>query len=86
MELNGYSTLSPTDEAVERWTNHVANLGAKSMRAKYANYMLHVNPDGTRFTIPYRGSMNAYYKEATEIAERGYEGFTFSRRRRLSLA
>ncbi|TAK99643.1 MAG: NAD(P)/FAD-dependent oxidoreductase, partial [Rhodospirillaceae bacterium] len=77
MAAHGYSTIEPTAAAADRWSDHVASLGAKSLRTKYANYMVHVNPDGTRLTIPYRGSMNTYYKEATEVAESGYEGCIF---------
>jgi cation diffusion facilitator CzcD-associated flavoprotein CzcO len=77
MQDHGYAIVEPTEDAAMRWTDHVAALGAKSLRAKYANYMVHINPDGTRFAIPYRGSMNTYYKEATAVAAGGYEGMTF---------
>jgi cation diffusion facilitator CzcD-associated flavoprotein CzcO len=79
MNANGYTTIEPSTAAVEDWTNHVAEVGQQSLRSKLANYMSYETPNGGRAMIPFVGPMNAYYREAAQVAAEGYRGFKLGR-------
>jgi cation diffusion facilitator CzcD-associated flavoprotein CzcO len=74
----GYSTVEPTEEAVDEWTAHVSETASRLLRLQVDNYMVHVNEDdGSRVFMPYTGGLGQYVRRAREIAAAGYEGFAF---------
>jgi hypothetical protein len=75
---HGYSTVQPTQEAVDAWTVHVAECASRLLRLQVNNYMVHVNEDdGSRVFMPYTGGLGQYVQRARDMAARDYEGFTF---------
>ena len=79
MDDSGLRTIEPTRDAQERWTAHVAEVAAPTLRLRTVNYMVHRNPDdGSAAFIPYIGGFKRYADQADAIAARGYEGFAFA--------
>jgi len=78
MDRAGYRTVEPTDDAQEKWSAHVAEVAAPTLRLRTLNYMVHRNPDGSGVFIPYIGGFMRYAEQADAIAASGYEGFAFN--------
>lgn len=72
---HGYSTIEPTPEAQDEWTQHVADAASSLLRLRTNNYMVHVNDDGSRVFIPYVGGLNKYVARCSAVAAAGYKGF-----------
>lgn len=79
MRDKGLTTVTPTTEAEEAWTRHVAEVAQPLLRRQVRNYMVHVNADdGSRVFIPYAGGFDRYVRRCEEIAQAGYDGLAFS--------
>jgi cyclohexanone monooxygenase len=75
--------IEPTPEAEMDWVHHV-NAVADSTLYPLANswYMGANIPGKPRVFMPYVGGFDRYKKRCDEVAAKGYEGFTLSRRER----
>ncbi len=74
----GYSTVEPTREAEDQWTEHVADCASSLIRLRVKNYMVHVNDDDqSRVFIPYSGGFDRYVRHCDEAKERNFAGFQF---------
>ncbi len=78
MDSNGYRAVEPTVKAQERWSAHVAEVAAPTIRLKTRNYMVHRNEDGSGVFIPYIGGFKRYADQADAVAAEGYPGFILS--------
>jgi cation diffusion facilitator CzcD-associated flavoprotein CzcO len=75
MDRTGHSTIAPTPEAEEAWTQTVADAAAPLLRRHVKNYMVHVGPEGQRQFIPFAGGFGVYVDHCNRVAENDYEGF-----------
>ncbi len=75
----GYATIEPTQEAQDAWVDHVNTVAGYTLYPKANSWYMGANvPGKTRVFMPYAGGVGAYRKHCTEIAEKGYEGFTLT--------
>lgn len=72
----GYTTIVPTAEAEDAWTQVVSAAAAPLLRRHVNNYMVYVSPTGRKQFIPFAGGFGAYVDHCNRIAENGYEGFS----------
>lgn len=74
MRRSGHTTVEPTEQAEQEWTEHVAEVSSRILRRNVRNYMVHINDDGTRVFIPYPGGLDKYVAKVQEL---GYRGLAF---------
>lgn len=79
MDKHGYTSVEPTEEAENKWTEHVADVAKNLLRLHVDNYMVHVNQDdGSRVYLPYAGGMSQYVQQANEAVLNGYKSYRFT--------
>jgi cation diffusion facilitator CzcD-associated flavoprotein CzcO len=71
----GYKSVEPSEEAVEAWTSHCADMQGNHIKVQAANYQVQVCADGTRVMIPYMGGLGRHFEAVTKVAAAGYPGF-----------
>jgi cation diffusion facilitator CzcD-associated flavoprotein CzcO len=76
-EEHAYTSVEPTEEAVDKWVAEGIEVSKNSIRRLYDNYMVQVNDDGSRVLIPYAGGFFRYVAECQRIAREGYKEFAF---------
>lgn len=79
MRSNGLSTIETSVQAQEQWMEHVTEAAGKTLYAKSTNSWFHgANIPGKPVVfMPYVGGVGNYYKKITQVADNGYEGFSF---------
>jgi len=71
--------VEPTPEAEAAWGAHVKELADATLFPQTDSWYMGANiPGKPRVFMPYIGGFGNYRKLCAEIAEKGYEGFTFS--------
>jgi cation diffusion facilitator CzcD-associated flavoprotein CzcO len=78
MRRSGLTRVEPAAEAERAWNEFVAEAAQPLIRLQVQNYMVHVNPDGSRVMWPYPGGLNTYVQRCDEIRANGFTGFVFS--------
>jgi cyclohexanone monooxygenase len=75
----GLGRIEPTMAAEEEWVAHVGEAAGRTLRYTCGSWYLGVNvPGKPRVFMPYIGGFPKYVAKCTEVAARGYEGFTLS--------
>jgi cation diffusion facilitator CzcD-associated flavoprotein CzcO len=78
----GHEVVEPTEEAVERWTEHVVAAGQGLLSNEIDSWMTGVNRNvkgkTQRSVARYAGSVQTYKKWCRESKEAGWEGLVFS--------
>ncbi len=78
MRADGDDTIEPTDEAEDRWVDHVNNVAEGTMYVAEScnSWYLGANvPGKIRQFMPYIGGVGAYRQKCDDVAAHGYEGF-----------
>jgi cation diffusion facilitator CzcD-associated flavoprotein CzcO len=77
---HGFVTIEPEREAEERWVDHVAAEGAKTLYPRANSWYVGANiPGKPRVLTPYTGGVGAYRALCERTAAAGYEGFALAR-------
>jgi adenosyl cobinamide kinase/adenosyl cobinamide phosphate guanylyltransferase len=80
MVANNLETVEANVEAEEAWSKHCREVAEATLFTKTESWYTGANiPGKTRRFLIYLGGVGAYRQKCTEIAENGYEGFTFER-------
>jgi len=70
------AVIEATAEAEEAWTEHVREVGERTLYPRANSWYVGANvPGKPRRFMPYIGGVPAYRRRCEEIAARGYEGF-----------
>lgn len=73
---HGLDRIEATEEAQERWMEHVANLAAETLYPKANSWYVGANiPGKPRTFMPYVGGCGRYRRECDAVAREGYDGF-----------
>jgi cation diffusion facilitator CzcD-associated flavoprotein CzcO len=89
LEANGYDSLEPTAEAEEAWNALVLELQDQTLFPRGANgnsWYVGTGADGRRTALIYLGGAPQYRQTCSDVAAKGYEGFTLTRTAVLSVA
>ena len=71
--------MEPTAEAERNWGEHVRELAENTLFTSTDSWYMGANiPGKPRVFLPYIGGFGTYRKLCQEVAENGYQGFTFS--------
>lgn len=80
---NGYSCVEPTDEAVERWTQHVVASSEGLLSNEVDSWMTGVNKNVAGKTVRtvarYSGASQTFRKWCEECKQAGWRGLSFER-------
>jgi cyclohexanone monooxygenase len=72
----GATTIEPTQEAEERWVEHVRAEGEATLYPRARSWYMGANvPGKPRVLLPYVTGVGAYRRECDRIVENGFEGF-----------
>jgi len=75
-KATGIVEIETTEEAEEAWTNHVADVAAKSLFARTDTQYVGFNvPGKPRVYLAYLGGVGFYRKTCDTVRDNGYEGF-----------
>ncbi len=75
----GKSRIDATDEAEQRWIEHVNEVAGGNLRSSCSSWYVGANiPGKPRVFMPYIGGFPAYVKKCDEIVARHYEGFALT--------
>ncbi len=75
----GQSTIEPTAEAEAAWVAHVKELADATLFPHTDSWYMGANiPGKPRVFMPYIGGFGTYRQLCAEVAEKGYEGFSFA--------
>ena len=78
MARQGKSQIEPTPEAEAAWGAHVKELADATLFPQTDSWYMGANiPGKPRVFMPYIGGFGAYRQLCADVAEKGYEGFTF---------
>jgi len=76
LRRHGHETIEATDEAEERWVEHVAEVGDATLFPQANSWYVGANiPGKPRVLLAYLGGVGPYRKLCDEVAASGYEGF-----------
>jgi cation diffusion facilitator CzcD-associated flavoprotein CzcO len=77
MDKDGYSTIEASFSAAKEWMNLVDSYAKRLVPFRRAEdqYMVQVNPDGSRWFLPFSGRMGEYLPLITKATENNYDGF-----------
>ena len=80
---NGYTSVEPTEEAVEQWTEHVVKCSeSQILMNEIDSWMTGVNKNvkgkSVRNVARYSGSTIEYRRRCNEVKKMGYQGLLFS--------
>ena len=79
MRERGLTAIEPEARAEEEWVGHVGELAGRTLRYTCSSWYLGVNiPGKPRVFMPYIGGFPRYVERCSEIADKGYEGFSLS--------
>ena len=79
MRERGLTAIEPEARAEEDWVGHVGELAGRTLRYTCSSWYLGVNiPGKPRVFMPYIGGFPRYVERCSEIADKGYEGFSLS--------
>lgn len=80
IEKTNRSTIDASSSAAEQWMHTVDQYAQQILpiRRSQNQYMVHVNPDGTRYFKPFCAGMGEYVPKVLGATQRDYEGFHFS--------
>ncbi|MBT2738687.1 NAD(P)/FAD-dependent oxidoreductase [Bacillus sp. ISL-7] len=77
MNKNGVETIEATIEAEEAWSTHCREVAESTLYTKTDSWYTGANiPGKPRGFLIYVGGVGAYRQKCTEIAAKGYEGFS----------
>lgn len=80
MNDRALDTAEAAYAAEEEWARHVNEIAAQTLLVEANSWYLGANiPGKPRVFMPYAKGMDAFEEHCTQIAEKGYEGFEFSR-------
>jgi cation diffusion facilitator CzcD-associated flavoprotein CzcO len=80
MDANNMESVEANVEAEEAWSKHCREVAEATLFTKTESWYTGANiPGKTRRFLIYLGGVGAYRQKCTEIAENGYEGFTFEK-------
>jgi cation diffusion facilitator CzcD-associated flavoprotein CzcO len=81
LRKEGIARMEPRPEAMEAWSQQVQAAAEATLLSKVPHsWYLGANvPGKPRVFMPYAGGMPRYRQICQEVAQRGYEGFAFSR-------
>jgi cyclohexanone monooxygenase len=83
----GATTIEPTQEAEERWVDHVREEGEATLYPRAKSWYMGANvPGKPRVLLPYVTGVGAYRRECDRIVENGFEGFAVGRPARRDAA
>ena len=72
----GYTTIEPTQTAVDAWVQHTNDFGDISLLLKANSWYVGANvPGKPRVLMPYAGGVGSYRKACDDVVKRGYLGF-----------
>lgn len=78
MREHNFTRIEPTIEVENAWVAHVNNVANSTLYPLANSWYLGANiPGKPRIFMPYVGGVGNYRIKCQEIAEKGYEGFTF---------
>ena len=78
MRDNGLATIEATAQAEQKWMQHLSQLADTTLFPKANTWYVGANiPGKPRVFGIYVGGLNRYRDKCSDVAERGYEGFTF---------
>ncbi|KAF4457614.1 hypothetical protein F53441_487 [Fusarium austroafricanum] len=80
---NGYTSIEPTEEAVEQWTEHVVQCAeSQVLMNEIDSWMTGVNKNVKGKTVRnvarYSGNITEYRRRCNEVKKAGYAGFVFA--------
>jgi len=76
LKAKGVRRMQATQEAEERWVEHVNQVADQTLFPKANSWYVGANvPGKPRVFMPYIGGLGVYRTRCDEIAARGYEGF-----------
>jgi cyclohexanone monooxygenase len=76
---NGLVTMEATTSAEDKWVAHVNEVAHATLYPQAASWYMGANiPGKPRIFMPYIGGVPAYRQKCSEVAAKGYEGFTMS--------
>ena len=80
MRDNALETIEASQEAEDRWVEHVSDVAKETLLGQADSWYLGANiPGKTRVVMPYPGGHFEYRKRCEKIARNGYSGFDLSR-------
>jgi cation diffusion facilitator CzcD-associated flavoprotein CzcO len=78
MRRHGFTRIEATEAAQEAWVEHVNEVGEQSLFVRANSWYVGANiPGKPRVIMPYTGGQPAYRAKCEEVADAGYEEFTF---------
>ncbi|CVK86169.1 related to monooxigenase [Fusarium mangiferae] len=80
---NGYTSVEPTEDAVEQWTEHVVKCSeSQVLMNEIDSWMTGVNKNvkgkNVRSVARYSGSIGEYRRRCAEVKKSGYKGLIFA--------
>lgn len=77
MRTYGYETIEANEEAEKAWSTHCKEVAAPTLIAQTDSWYTGANIEGKARGIPiYLGGVGTYRKICSDVAVKGYEGFT----------
>jgi cyclohexanone monooxygenase len=77
MHKNGIAVIEAKDDAEDQWTAHVSEVANASLMVTANSWYIGANiPGKPRVFMPYLGGVGPYRQKCSEIAQKGYEGFS----------
>ncbi|GAA1105367.1 flavin-containing monooxygenase [Pseudonocardia alni] len=78
MRAHGATEVHASAEAAKDWTAHVGEVAETTLLTSANSWYVGANvPGKPRVFMPYAGGLPEYHRRCAEVAERGYEGFSF---------
>jgi cation diffusion facilitator CzcD-associated flavoprotein CzcO len=77
MRAHQLALIEASEDAQERWTEHLGDLARPTLRYTCTSWYLGANvPGKPRVFMPYIGGFPRYAQQCREVAANGYQGFT----------
>ena len=81
------ATIEASSEAEDNWVNHVNEVASQTLYPLANSWYMGANiPGKPRVFMPYIGEFPAFCQKCSEVAAKGYDGFTLAEARRGALA
>lgn len=76
---HSYDTIEPTEEAENIWVDHVNEVSRQKLFPTAKSWYVGANIEGKpRIFMPYAGGLKMYRQKCKEVADNGYQGFSFT--------